>query len=192
MLRHLPNLLTLLRIALVPLLALRILQHDYDAALAITFIAAITDALDGLLARRFGWQSRLGGILDPLADKLMLTVAFISLAWVGAIPVWLTALVIVRDLVIVIGGTGYHYLIGRFELSPSRLSKLTTVVQILLALISLIGLAGVWPVPGWLAVGLVAITALLTPLSGLHYVARWGSRARHEWQLRRSHRKSKT
>lgn len=184
MLRHLPNLLTLLRIALVPLLALRVLQHDYDAALSITLVAAITDALDGLLARRFGWQSRLGGILDPLADKLMLIVAFVVLAMVGAIPVWLTVLVIVRDVVIVLGATGYHYLVGPFDAEPSRLSKATTLLQILLVLLVLLQLSGWWDAPAALVTAMIAAVALSSIASGLHYVVRWGGKARQHFQQR--------
>lgn len=185
MLRHLPNLLTLLRITLVPLLALRILQHDYDAALTIALVAAITDALDGLLARRFGWQSRLGGILDPLADKAMLVVSFVTLAMIGAIPAWLAVLVIVRDLVIVLGATGYHYLIGPFDAEPSRLSKATTLLQILLVLRVLLRLSGVWPATGFVETALIAATTLLSVASGLHYVVRWGSKARNAFRRRR-------
>ncbi len=184
-LRHLPNALTILRMLLVPLLALRVLQHDYTAALCITFIAAITDALDGLLARRFGWQSRLGGILDPLADKLMLIVSFVVLTMVGAIPLWLTLLVVGRDLLIVVGAVTYHYWVGPFDASPSMLSKITTVFQILLVLLILLQLAQVWPAPDALKPGLIVATALLSIASGLHYVVRWGGQARRTFKQRR-------
>ena len=187
-LRHLPNALTILRMLLVPLLALRVLQHDYTAALCITFIAAVTDALDGLMARRFGWQSRLGGILDPLADKLMLIVSFVALTIVGAIPLWLTLLVVGRDLVIVAGAVTYHYWIGPFDASPSMLSKITTVLQILLVLLILLQLAQVWPAPDSLKLTLIVATALLSVASGLHYVARWGGQARRTFQQRRQQR----
>lgn len=184
-LRHLPNALTILRMVLVPLLALRVLQHDYIAALGIMFIAAVTDALDGLLARRFGWQSRLGGILDPLADKLMLVVSFVALTVVGAIPLWLTLLIVGRDLVIVTGAVVYHYWIGPFDASPSMLSKITTVLQILLVLLILLRLSHLWPAPDSLKLGLIIATALLSVASGLHYVARWGGQARRVLQQRR-------
>lgn len=187
-LRHLPNALTILRILLVPLLALRVLQHDYTAALCITFIAAVTDGLDGLLARRFGWQSRLGGILDPLADKLMLIVSFVVLTVVGAIPLWLTLLIIGRDLVIVAGAVTYHYWIGPFDASPSMLSKVTTVFQLLLVLLILLRLSQVWPAPDSLKLGMIVATALLCVGSGLHYVARWGGQARRTLKQRRQNR----
>lgn len=187
-LRHLPNALTILRMVLVPLLALRVLQHDYEAALCIAFIAAVTDALDGLLARRFGWQSRLGGILDPLADKLMLVVSFVVLTVVGAIPLWLTLLVGGRDLVIVAGAVTYHYRVGPFDASPSMMSKITTVLQLLLVLLILLRLAQVWPAPDALKLGLIIATAVLSIGSGLHYVVRWGGQARRAFQQRRNDR----
>ena len=187
-LRHLPNALTILRMLLVPLLALRVLQHDYEAALCIAFIAAITDALDGLLARRFGWQSRLGGILDPLADKLMLVVSFVVLTLVGAIPLWLTLLIVVRDVLIVSGAVTYHYRVGPFDASPSMMSKIATVLQILLVLLVLLQLARVWPAPDALKFALTVATALLSVASGLHYVVRWGGRARRVAQQRRHER----
>lgn len=187
-LRHLPNALTILRMLLVPLLALRVLQHDYTAALCITFIAAVTDALDGLLARRFNWQSRLGGILDPLADKLMLIVSFVVLTVVGAIPLWLTLLIVGRDLLIVAGATTYHYWIGPFDASPSMLSKVTTVFQLLLVLLILLRLSQVWSAPDALKFSLIVATALLSVASGLHYVARWGGQARHVSRQRRQQR----
>ncbi|MFZ2237377.1 MAG: CDP-alcohol phosphatidyltransferase family protein [Dokdonella sp.] len=187
-LRHLPNALTILRMLLVPLLALRVLQHDYTAALCISFIAAVTDALDGLLARRFGWQSRLGGILDPLADKLMLIVSFVVLTMIGAIPLWLTLLIVSRDLVIVAGAVTYHYWVGPFDASPSMLSKITTVFQLLLVLLILLQLAHVWPAPDALELAMIVATALLCVASGLHYVLRWGGQARRALKQRRQHR----
>lgn len=187
-LRHLPNALTILRMLLVPLLAVRVLQHDYTAALCITFIAAVSDGLDGLLARRFAWQSRLGGILDPLADKLMLVVSFVVLTIVGAIPLWLTLLIVGRDLVIVTGAVIYHYWVGPFDASPSMLSKVTTVFQLLLVLLILVRLSELWLAPDALKLAMIGATALLSIASGLHYVARWGGQARRTFTQRRHSR----
>jgi len=177
MLRHLPNLITALRIALVVPLCLLILAQRWPQALAVAAIAGVSDALDGLLAKRFGWQSWVGGMLDPLADKLLLTAAFVTLAIVGAIPMWLTVLIVGRDLVIVAGAIAYHALIGRFDAAPTRLSKWTTVVQIVFVLYELQRLAGWLPEADGLNQALIALTALLTLASGLHYVAVWGRRA---------------
>ncbi len=177
MLRHLPNLITLLRIALVVPLCLLILDRQWPQSLAVAFIAGASDALDGFLAKHFGWQSWLGGMLDPLADKLLLTAAFVTLALVAAIPAWLTVLIVARDLVIVVGAIGYHALIGRFDAAPTRLSKWTTVVQIAFVLYTLLRLTQwIAQVPE-LDAALVALTVALTLASGLHYVIVWGQRA---------------
>jgi len=183
MLRHLPNLITALRIALVVPLCLLILAQRWPLALAVAALAGVSDALDGLLAKRFGWQSWIGGMLDPIADKLLLTAAFVTLAIVGAIPAWLTALIVGRDLVIVAGAIAYHALIGRFDAAPTRLSKWTTVVQIVFVLYELQRLAGWLPEADGLNDALIVLTAALTLASGVHYVIVWGRRA--EAQRRR-------
>ncbi len=178
MLRHLPNLITALRILLVVPLCWLIAEGRYDGALLVAAIAGVSDAADGFLAKRFGWQTWIGGMLDPIADKLLLTAAFLSLTFAGALPVWLTAVVVGRDLVIVAGATAYHHLVGRFDAAPSRLSKWTTVVQILFVLVELLSLSGWLPVSAPLRTGLIILTAGLTLVSGVHYVAIWGARAR--------------
>ena len=133
-------------------------------------------------------ESRLGGLLDPLADKLLLLAGFSALTMIGSIPVWLLALVIGRDIVIVCGAVAYHNLIGPFEARPSRLSKLTTVVQILFVLLELLRLAWLPDLParGFFLV----LTATLTVASGLHYVLAWSYRARQT--LRERHRRKET
>ncbi len=103
--RHLPNLLTCLRLALVLPVAWLLLRQQYPQALWLFLLAGLSDALDGLLARRFGWTSRLGAWLDPIADKLLLVISYVCLTLNGLVPVWLTAVLLLRDLVIV-GGAG--------------------------------------------------------------------------------------
>jgi cardiolipin synthase len=184
MLRHLPNLITALRILLVvPLCRLIAIGH-YDGALLVAAIAGFSDALDGFLAKRFGWQSWIGGMLDPIADKLLLTAAFVWLALAGELPVWLAALVVGRDLAIVAGAIAYHNLIGRFDAAPTRLSKLTTVIQIAFVLVELLRLSHWIAVPPPLRLVLIAITAGLTLGSGLHYVVVWSARARRAVRAR--------
>ena len=180
MLRHLPNLITGLRIVLVVPLCRLIEAGRYDGALLVAAVAGFSDALDGFLAKRYGWQSWLGGVLDPVADKLLLTVAFVWLALAGDLPAWLAALVVGRDLVIVAGAVAYHNLIGRFEAAPSRLSKLTTAVQLGFVLVELMRLAGWFELPAALRTGLVALVSALTVASGLHYVIHWTGRALQE------------
>lgn len=182
MLRHLPNLITLLRIALVAPLFWLIVQHRYDAALTVTALAAVSDALDGFLARQFGWKSWLGGMLDPIADKLMLVVGFVALGMVGAIGWWLPALVIGRDIFIVAGASLYYGLIGRFNAAPTFLSKLTTLAQIVFLVAELLRLSTFAVLPdNWRNV-LVVVVVALTIGSGVNYVVVWGLRA---WRVAR-------
>lgn len=181
--RHLPNLITALRIALVWPVFWLISRGDFGSALLLAALAGASDAVDGWLAKRFKWQSRLGGLLDPLADKLLLLAAFSALATIAAVPMWLFLLVIGRDLVIVCGAIAYHNLIGPFDAQPTRLSKLTTVVQIVFVLAELLRLA--W-LPQWPGQGVLLVaTALLTMVSGLNYVLVWSRRARREFANRR-------
>lgn len=180
--RHLPNAITLARIALVAPLVWLIANRYFEAALVVVAIAGASDALDGLLAKRCGWRSWLGGVLDPLADKLLLVACFVSLNLAGAIPDWLMWLVVGRDLVIAVGATAYHFLIGRVVPQPSALSKITTFVQIVCALALLLKLSGVMPLPDSFDVALIRLAALATAASGVHYVAVWSAKA---WQARR-------
>lgn len=176
--RHLPNLVTALRMLLVVPLCWLIDAGRYDGALLVAAIAAASDALDGWLAKHFHWQSWIGGMLDPVADKLLLTAAFVWLAIRGDLPAWLTALVVGRDLAIVAGAVAYHNLIGRFDAAPSRLSKATTVVQLGYILFELLRLAQwIAPSPAVRAAA-IAIVAALTIASGLHYIVIWSVRAR--------------
>lgn len=181
MLRHLPNAITLLRMLLVLPLCWLIAGERYQAALVVAAAAGASDALDGFLAKRCGWRSWLGGMLDPLADKLLLTAGFLGLAWMGRIPGWLAGLVVLRDVVIVAGAAAYHRLVGRFTASPSRLSKLTTVVQIVYVLVVLLAAAGWIGLDRGLHLALALVTAFVTLASGAQYVLVWTSRARRHW-----------
>ncbi|HET9189720.1 MAG TPA: CDP-alcohol phosphatidyltransferase family protein [Rudaea sp.] len=175
--RHLPNTLTVLRMALVVPLAWMIRETRYDEAVVVAAIAGLTDALDGFLAKRFRWQSWLGGVLDPIADKLMLVACFVTLGLVGAHPDWLTGLVVGRDVVIVAGAVAWHNLIGRIHAQPTRLSKLTTVVQIVYVLAQLLHLSHWLELPPRLLEVLIVLTAVLTVASGLQYVVVWSRKA---------------
>lgn len=183
MLRHLPNAITLARIAACVPLSVWIVIGEHKAALWLALVIGLSDVLDGFLARRFGWQSRIGGLLDPIADKLFLVCAFISLGVLGVMPVWLIALVLIRDLVIVAGAFAYHRLVEPVPAEPSRLGKFSTMAQVLLALALLVHLAG-FPVPGELPRILIAVVALLAVTSGAHYAWTWTARARAVWKLR--------
>lgn len=175
-----PNIISLLRMLLVPPLAWLLWQGEYGFALLLFAIAGITDALDGYLAKRYHWSSRLGSILDPLADKLLLVTAYLTLGWLGEIPIWLVVLVVSRDLVIVAGATIYHYKVGRYDLVPTILSKLNTLAQILLILAVLLT-KSLLPLPHWIISGFAYTVLITTLLSGVGYVWTWGSRALHNW-----------
>jgi cardiolipin synthase len=177
--RHLPNALTALRMLLVVPLAWLINDGDYRRALAVAAFAGATDAFDGLIAKRYGWQSWLGGILDPIADKLMLLACFVSLGMIDAHPGWLTALVIGRDVVIVAGAVAYHHWIGRLHAQPLLLSKVTTVVQIVYVLAQLVRLTRTYEQP-LLVSALMWATVALTVASGIQYVVIWSAKARAE------------
>ena len=178
--RHLPNLITGLRMLLTVPLAWAIQEAHYDAALVIALAAGASDAVDGFLAKRFGWQSWLGAVLDPMADKLLLLACFVSLAVAGVLPVWLAALVIGRDLVIVAGAVAYHNLVGPLDARPTLLSKFTTCAQIALMLAMLVHLSRLGELPTLVNQTLLWLVVVSTAASGLDYVVRWSLKAMRE------------
>ena len=175
-LRQLPNLITGARMVLVLPLMWSLRDGDFRTALSIALVAGASDALDGWLAKRFGWQTRLGGLLDPVADKLLLDGSFVGLWLAGAAPGWLAALVVGRDLAIVGGAVAYNAIVGPIEGNPTLLSKTTTVAQIALVLSLLVTLA--WrPLPDGALLASIWLIAALTFASGIDYVVRWSLRA---------------
>lgn len=180
-LRHLPNLITVLRIGACLPLAWLIVHGDERSALWLALAVGASDVLDGFLARRFNWQSRIGGLLDPIADKLFLVCAFIALGVAGAIPVWLIGLVILRDLLIVAGAFAYHRLVEPLSAAPSVIGKVNTLAQVGLILVVLAGRAGI-AAPFELEELLVWIVAALAVISGGHYVYTWTRRAQDAWR----------
>jgi len=174
---NLPNALTLLRIILVPLLIALLVRENFGIALWVFVVAGVSDLLDGFIAKRFDLCTRLGAILDPLADKLLIVASFLVLAAGGRLPWWLAAVVILRDLVIVGGACAYHFRAGEVEMAPSPLSKANTFVQLCLILLVLLQGAGVVRTVNWLPLvqGVVLFTTIV---SGVHYVVVWTLRAR--------------
>jgi cardiolipin synthase len=166
------NLLTLARVLMTPLVAASILEGAYGWALAWLTLAGITDGLDGLLARRFGWITRLGALLDPVADKALLVTAYVTLGAAGLIPAWLVWLVVARDLLILILA-GVALLAGeRSRLEPSGWGKLSTFVQILTGVTVIAARAADSALIGRWAAWLLPLAAATTALSGLHYAWR--------------------
>jgi cardiolipin synthase len=180
----LPNALTVGRILLTLPLAWAIFTGRPLTALLLAAIGGASDALDGWLAKRHRWQSRLGSVLDPIADKLMMLAAVVPLGAIGALPLWLVLLILVRDLVIVAGAVAWHRLIAPLDGQPTKLSKATTLAQVLLVIAALVERIEPIHLPAPLWQGMVLGTAALTLASGLHYVITWGLRARREWRRR--------
>lgn len=174
--RDIPNAITLFRIILIVPVALLLIEKRFDLALYLFVVAAVSDGLDGYLAKHFGWTSRLGSLLDPLADKLLLVTCFILSGWLGLIPIWLIWAVILRDFVIVVGATIYHHLYGPFVGEPTLISKVNTVAQILLVVLVLFN-SGVVPLPAGLIEALIYLVLTTTVASGLGYVFIWCQKA---------------
>lgn len=173
--RDIPNLISVFRLLLVPPVVLLILADRYLAGLTLFFIAGLSDAVDGFLAKRYDWASELGGFLDPLADKLLMVGAVLALASKGLIPLWLTTLIVLRDLIIVGGALCYLIFIGRFQAEPTLISKLNTGVLIVLVLAVIAVQAFDWPLQ---LQALFLLSGFTSVVSGSDYVFRWGRRAR--------------
>ena len=106
--RHIPNAICVVRIILVVPIVRYLLEERYGLALVLILVAGLSDALDGYLARRFDWRTRLGGLLDPAADKLLMFSVFVTLTWMGWVPIWFTVVVVARDVMIVVGTLVYQ------------------------------------------------------------------------------------
>ena len=176
LLRQIPNIISVFRILLVFPVLMFLLGEEYGKALILFAVAGISDGVDGFLAKRFNWQTWIGGLLDPLADKLLLVTSFVALGWLGLLPLWVVALVFLRDLVIVAGAFYFHYHVGKVGGEPTLISKVNTFVQILLVL--LVVFAQIFAVPGLLVSLLIGLVAITTISSGIDYVIKWSRRAR--------------
>lgn len=175
--KDIPNLISVGRIILVIPVVWLLLTQNFKQAMMLFFIAGASDALDGFLAKHYQWQSRLGGILDPLADKFLLVSTYLCLGWLEALPWWLIGLIILRDLVIVGGALIYNYRIAQLDAEPTLISKVNTFLQIALALLVVYSL-GFEPVSNILVTVLIWLVTASTLLSGYGYVTDWSRRAR--------------
>jgi cardiolipin synthase len=172
---NIPNLITTLRLLLLPVFLTLLVYRRPGPALAVLFAAALSDALDGLIARRLNQKTAIGSFLDPLADKLLSVSGFVALSFLGPIPAWFVIIVLSRDLIISLGSLVLYIHDGRLEIAPSLTGKAATLCQfvtLLLTLVVQITGAGetAW---SWLLV----LTAALTVASGLQYLWRGLSRA---------------
>ena len=171
--RNVPNLITLLRILLVPVMGYFAWSGEYAVALPIFLVAALTDFADGYIARRFKLVSKVGALLDPVADKLNMFVATVVLAWQSRIPIWLAVAIIGRDFVIVAGALGFRIVRGHLDVKPTRLSKVNTTIEFAALLLVMAAAAGWIDATGWMPPLFVVVFVTVTA-SGVQYVWRWG------------------
>jgi cardiolipin synthase len=180
-LSQLPNVITVLRILLVIPTGWLLLETRYVDALGLMAVAGASDALDGWMARRFGWISQFGAAMDPVADKLLVAVTFIIFTLQGYIPIWVAAIVLGRDAVILTGAGAYRLFFEPIEFSPSFISKANTATQIVMLLMLLLGLCGFGQVSELMLLIVdplcFYLLAVLGVVSGADYVRTWGRKA---------------
>lgn len=169
---NIPNLITVFRIFLVPLVIWLIISGRMQAAFFVFVLAGLTDALDGYLAKRFGWETELGAYLDPLADKALLVSIYVVLGYFGHLPAWLVIAVVSRD-VLIVGAVVLTWVLGRtVEVHPLYISKANTAGQIIVAALVLgslgfaLGLSNTITAAIW-------VTGTLTVLSAAAYLLTW-------------------
>jgi cardiolipin synthase (CMP-forming) len=182
-LRQLPNVITSIRILLIVPIAMALSGHRTVETLWLFCVAGASDGIDGFLAKRFGWQTDLGGLLDPVADKLLLATVFVMLALLGSVPVWLTVAVIARDCIIVLGAVAYRIALGPVVARPSRVSKLNTLCQVIFILVVIGTPQFSWP-PAWQTF-LGALVFVTVAVSGLDYVLAYSRLAAEHARSRR-------
>ena len=176
MLRHLPNFICLVRIALIWPTIDALYAGRYWTALILVAVCAISDGLDGWLAKRFNWTSHLGKLLDPLADKLLLVALFLTAAWINLLPWWLTAIVVARDVMIGFGAVIYRFWFGPLHGRPTLVSKINTGMQLAVALAAILGGATRMPTPE-MVTALAIVTLITTIVSGADYLSAFTRRA---------------
>ena len=174
--KNLPNLITAFRILMTLPVGIALWVGAYSVALGLFFVAGVSDALDGLLARYWHCESRWGSLADPVADKVLLVVTFMVLALKGAVPLWLLFIILGRDLIILIGAVAYHFMIGRFTAQPTLLSKACTFFQIIFCLVIVLKLAG-FEIPDAGVMLLQWMVVFTGVLSGLQYMWIWGHKS---------------
>jgi cardiolipin synthase (CMP-forming) len=176
MLRHLPNFICLVRIALIWPTIDALYAGKYWTALILVAVCAVSDGLDGWLAKRFNWTSQLGKFLDPLADKLLLVALFLTATWMNLLPWWLTAVAVARDVMIGFGAVIFRFWFGPLHGRPTLLSKINTGMQLAVALAAILGAAADIPTPEMVS-ALAIVTLLTTLVSGADYLTAFTRRA---------------
>lgn len=174
-----PNVITLLRLAAVPVVAWLIVHQQWQAACWLFLAAAVSDGLDGILARWLNQMTQLGAALDTVADKALGVVTLVLLTQAGVISLWVTLAILIRDSIIVLGALSYRGLAGHLDIHPTWLGKTHMFAEFALLALVLGGLAEVlvledWRIPLFVGVFLIAV------LSGIQYVWIWSCKARRE------------
>ncbi len=173
---NIPNLITLSRLASVPLIVWLILENDMMIAFWVFFAAALSDAADGIIAKHFGMETVFGAFLDPIADKALLVGVYLTLGHEGLLPTWLVILVVFRDMLIVGGALLFQTVTQSLTMQPLMISKVNTFLQLVLA----IGVlwTGAYGIGDGIVLDLMGyIVAVTTLWSGVLYVATWSRRA---------------
>jgi cardiolipin synthase len=174
--RHIPNIISVIRILLVLPIALALAHQRPALSIMLFAIAAISDAADGFLAKRFGWQTELGAVLDPIADKLLLATVFITLSFMKLVPLWLMIAAVARDVIIVSGAAAYRIVIGPLTAHPSVVSKANTLCQAAYILAVVCRVKFLIP-SEWVVTWLGALVFATVAVSGIDYVLVYGRRA---------------
>jgi cardiolipin synthase len=175
-LRWIPNAICVARILLVAPIVASLIAGHYRAALLLFIVAGGSDGLDGFLAKRFDWRTRLGSLLDPLADKLLVIAVFVTLTSLELVPVLLAAIVVLRDAIILTGAAVYQWLVEPVRGEPTKISKLNTACQLAFVVFTITRAGFDWP-PEISTTVLGAAVVFTSITSGTHYVIGWGKRA---------------
>jgi cardiolipin synthase len=172
-----PNAISLMRIFLIAPIIILFVNDEFGWALGLFVIAGLSDGVDGYIAKKYGWDTRLGAFLDPAGDKLLVAWSFGTLAFLGHIPVWLAVIVILRDVIIVAGSFIYHYLVRRLEGDPTFISKFNTGLEFAFLIFVMSKAAFGWPDD--ITITVVGAAVLVTVvISGYDYVSGWIRSAR--------------
>jgi cardiolipin synthase len=167
---NLPNYITLVRVILIPFFINLMIYSYYREALAVFVAACVTDALDGMIARLTKTKTELGAFLDPMADKLLIVSAFVTLVLLGKLPVWLVIIVVSRDVILTMGSLIIYFTTHDLKIQPSIIGKATTVLQLIVVTLSLVLMS--YGTEMELMIVLQWATAGITVASGVQYVVR--------------------
>ena len=173
---NLPNIISLGRLCAVPVIIWLILTDNMKGAFWITLIAAISDAIDGIIAKAFNQVTILGGYLDPIADKSLLVCCFLALGYQGYFPIWFVILVVFRDLVIIGGALSFHLMTHSLEMKPIMLSKINTLLQLIL-IVFVLGSEGFNLNISMSHQFMIYVVGVITLLSGSSYIFLWCRKA---------------